>query len=141
MSRIPTSLRSALYAEKPEPRCAYCQSPERLLGIPLEADHIIPEAAGGETSLENLCLCCRSCNGYKGTKTNAPDPQTGRRIRLFHPKRQNWSIHFAWSQEGSRIVGLTPTGRATVEALNMNHPLIVNLRHLWLLLRQHPPQE
>ena len=41
MSRIPTSLRSALYAEKPEPRCAYCQSPERLLGIPLEADHII----------------------------------------------------------------------------------------------------
>jgi hypothetical protein len=139
MSRILTSLRRALYAEKPEPHCAYCQSPERLLGIPLEADHIIPEAAGGETSLENLCLCCRSCNGYKGMKMDATDPQTGRCIRLYHPRRQNWSTHFAWSQDGTRIVGLTPTGRATVEALNMNHHLIVNLRHLWRLLRQHPP--
>ena len=141
MSRVPTALRKLLYAEQPEPRCAYCQSPEKLLGIPLEADHIIPETAGGETSLENLCLCCRSCNGYKGTKTSATDPQTGRCIRLFHPKRQNWSTHFAWSQEGIRIVGLTPTGRATVEALNMNHHLIVNLRQLWCLLRQYPPQE
>jgi 5-methylcytosine-specific restriction endonuclease McrA len=119
MSHIPTSLRNALYAEKPEARCAYCQSPERLLGIPLEADHIIPESAGGETSLKNLCLCCRSCNGYKGTKINAIDSQTGRRISLFHPRRQKWSTHFAWSQEGTQFVGITPTGRATVEALRI----------------------
>ena len=141
MSRVATSLRHVLYAETPEPRCAYCQSPEKLLGIPLEADHIIPEITGGETSLENLCLCCRSCNGYKGTKTHAPDPQTGRRIRLFHPRRQKWSTHFTWSQDPTQIVGLTATGRATIEALNMNHSPIVNLRRLWCLLRQHPPQE
>jgi len=140
MSRIPTSSRRRLYSETLEPRCTYCQSPERLLGIPLEADHIIPESAGGETLLENLCLCCRSCNGYKSMRISAPDSQTGRRIRLFHPKRQKWSTHFAWSQDGTRIIGLTPTGRATVEVLNMNHHLIVNLRHLWCLLRQHPPK-
>lgn len=88
MSPIPVSLRQALRTEFPEPRCAYCHSPKRLLGIPLETDHIIPEAAGGKTELANLCLCCRSCNGYKGQRTHAPDPHTGRHVRLFHPRQQ-----------------------------------------------------
>jgi hypothetical protein len=27
---------------------------------------IHPEAASGKTELANVCLCCRSCNSYRG---------------------------------------------------------------------------
>ena len=138
MSPIPLSLCRALRAEFPELRCAYCHSPEKLLGMPLEVDHIIPEEAGGKTELANLCLCCRACNGYKWRHTHACDPQTGRRVRIFHPRRQQWIGHFAWSADGVHIIGLTATGRATIEALQMNHDLIAHLRQLWILLRMHP---
>jgi hypothetical protein len=138
VSSISASLSQALRTEFPEPHCAYCHSPERLLGIPLEADHIVPEAAGGQTEFGNLCLCCRSCNGYKGKRIHAQDPQTRRKVCLFHPRRQRWSAHFAWSDDGTRIIGLTATGRATIEALRMNNDLITNLRQLWVMLRLHP---
>jgi len=82
------SISLTLRTEHSEPRCAYCHSPERLLGLPLEVDHIIPTTAGGRTLLANLCLCCRSCNGHKWQQTHAQDPQTGRRVRLYHPRRQ-----------------------------------------------------
>jgi len=39
-----------------------------------------------------------------------------------------------------RILGLTATGRATVEALQMNNDLIVNLRSLWVILGLHPAE-
>src|SRR5262245_36411990 len=48
----------------------------------------------------------------KEARRSAVDPDTGRRVPLFHPRRQRWSDHFRW--EGFTIVGLTPTGRATV---------------------------
>jgi hypothetical protein len=138
VSSIPTWLRQALRAEFPDPHCAYCHSPERLLGIPLEADHIVAEAVGGKAELTNVCLCCRSCNGYKGSRTRARDPQTGRQVRLFHPRQQRWATHFAWSEDKARLIGLTATGRATIEALQMNNDLITNLRRLWIKLRLHP---
>jgi hypothetical protein len=46
-------------------------------------------------------------------------------VPLFHPRQHSWDEHFAWNVEGIEIIGLTPTGRATVVALNMNDPLIV----------------
>lgn len=140
MSPIPDALRKRLRAAAPEPRCAYCQSPERLLGIPLEIDHIIPEAAGGKTVFNNLCLCCRVCNGHKSAQTHGRDPKTGRRVRLFNPRKQKWSAHFEWRESGRQIAGLTPTGRTTVETFAMNNDLIVNLRELWIALQMHPPK-
>lgn len=32
-------------------------------------DHVFPESRGGKTKLDNLVLCCRSCNSSKGRKT------------------------------------------------------------------------
>jgi hypothetical protein len=32
-------------------------------------------------------------------------------------------------------------GRATVAALNMNHPLIVEARYRWVQVGWHPPQD
>lgn len=134
----PKALYRKLRAEFQKPHCSYCRSPESLLGIPLEVDHIIPQSKGGKTELANLCLCCRSCNGHKSNRITARDPETGRRVRLFHPRRQKWENHFAWSRNRKKIVGVTSVGRAIVEALRMNNELITNLRNLWVSLSMHP---
>ena len=47
--------------------------------------------------------------------------------------------HFAWSDAGDRIVGLTPTGRATVVALQLNRPILVHARRAWTSVGWHPP--
>lgn len=138
MSAIPPLLRRKLRTELPEPRCAYCHSLEALLGIPLEADHIIPTARKGRTILSNLCLCCRACNGFKADRLQARDPLSGRLVTLFHPRKQDWSVHFRWSEDGKQIIGLTAAGRATIEALQMNNNLITNLCSLWVILKMHP---
>jgi HNH endonuclease len=141
VSPILLSLRRALRAEFPEPRCAYCHSPEQLLGMPLGVDQIIPEVGDGKTESANGCLCCRTCNSYKGRRIYARDPQTGRQVRLFHPRGQQWTRHFAWSADGVRLIGITATGRATIEALQMNNDLIAHLRQLWIALRLHPREQ
>lgn len=43
--------------------CAYCGIPSKSLTI----DHIIPMSSGGETTINNLVLACRSCNSSKHT--------------------------------------------------------------------------
>ena len=104
-------------------------------------DHIIPEAAGGQAVWENLCVACHSCNEFKGAQVEAEDPLTDKRAPLFHPRRQRWREHFCWSEDGSTLVGLTPTGRVTVVALHMNHPLIVEARRRWAIVGWHPPRD
>jgi hypothetical protein len=47
-------------------------------------------------------------------------------VTLYHPRRESWEDHFAL--EEFRLVGLTPTGRATVRVLAMNDPDRVKLR-------------
>jgi hypothetical protein len=119
--------------------CAYCQSAERLMGISFEIDHIVPLAAGGDTTLDNLCLSCPNCNRYKAFRITYDDPQTGQEIAFFHSRQQAWREHFVWSADGQWLHGLTPTGRATVEAFRMNRPAMVSLRAYWVILELHPP--
>src|SRR5262245_6798067 len=109
--------------------------------MPLEVDHIIPEALGGKIEFANICLCCRTCNSYKWQRIHSRDPYTGRRTRLFHPRQQRWRAHFAWSPDGMRLIGRTATGRTTIEALRMNNDLIMHLRQLWVILRLHPREQ
>ena len=137
---IPAALRRQLAAEA-QGRCAYCRTPTSISGARLVVDHIVPEALGGQTILENLCFACHSCNEFKGVQVTARDPLSRRRVALFHPRRHLWSDHFRWSRDGSRIVGLTPIGRATVITLNVNHPLIVEARRLWSAVGWHPPKD
>jgi len=33
-----------------------------------------------------------------------------------------WPTHFQWNDEFTHVIGITPKGRATVVALNMNRP-------------------
>jgi hypothetical protein len=125
--------------ERAQNRCGYCQSPQQyVLGL-LELDHIIPIAKGGADAEDNLWLACRLCNGFKGTQTHARDPGTSRRVRLFNPRRQRWSRHFLWSDDGTRIIGRTACGRATVVALQLNHVIAVMVRREWVAAGWHPP--
>lgn len=50
-----------------------------------------------------------------------------------------WQAHFIWSDDYLEIIGISPTGRATVKALNLNRLGVVNLRRLLLLDGLHPP--
>jgi 5-methylcytosine-specific restriction endonuclease McrA len=92
-ARIPASLRRRVLAES-HVRCAHCHTLTSVTGARLVTDHIIPEAAGGQPTWENLCVACHSCNEFKGAQTEARDPLTGKRVRLFHPRQQQWSEHF-----------------------------------------------
>jgi hypothetical protein len=129
-SAIPPDLRAQVH-RLDQARCAYCQTPEDLTITAFEIDHIVPISAGGQTTLENLCLTCPACNRFKAARQTAADPDAGGAVALYHPRRDEWFIHFMWNSDRLRILGLTPAGRATVEALRMNRPQLVHLRRLW----------
>lgn len=119
--------------------CAYCQTLQANSGQRMVPDHIIPISKGGETLFANLCFSCRLCNEFKGSCTAWIDPLTGHTAPLFHPRQQNWFDHFAWEDGGTRIIGLTAVGRATVVRLQMNHEVIVPARRKWVSAGWHPP--
>ncbi|MBK9261223.1 MAG: HNH endonuclease [Polyangiaceae bacterium] len=119
--------------------CCYCRIAEANSGVPLSYDHIEPRARGGITSFENICLCCRPCNEFKCGITDAVDPLTHERVPLFHPRRQIWQDHFAWSPDTTMLEGRTPIGRATIAALRMNRPMLVAARRRWYMAGWHPP--
>jgi hypothetical protein len=81
------------------------------------------------------------CNRYKGSQTTGVDPVESERVPLFNPRTQVWRKHFRWSPDGTRILGFTPIGRATVEALRLNNDLAVEVRRNWVLAGWHPPEE
>ncbi len=106
----------------------------------MHVDHIIPESDGGRTIPENLCLACFSCNVYKGAKLTWQDPLTQESVSLFHPRQQDWNEHFCGDKNKTKIIGLSPCGRATLVALKMNNPTVVNARSRWVSAGWHPPK-
>ena len=88
-----------------------------------------------------MAASCYRCNEFKGAKTYAVDPATGELAALFHPRKQQWSTHFSWANGDTHVIGLTPTGRATVVALRLNNEYVVGARLLWVAWKWHPPQD
>lgn len=119
--------------------CEYCHSQARFATQSFSVEHIIPRSRGGETRLDNLALACEGCNGHKHAKIEGYDAVTAEMVSLYHPRQQNWHDHFRWSGDFTLIVGLTPTGRATVETLHLNREGLVNLRQVLCEAREHPP--
>ena len=116
------------------------RTPASIAGFRLTIEHIIPEARGGKTVEENLWLSCHACNEFKGDRVQGLDPATGKRVRLWNPRRRQWSKHFAWSEDGTEIVGLTPCGRATAAVLRLNRPELIAARWLWVQVGWWPPR-
>jgi hypothetical protein len=100
--------------------CEYCQSREQFAVQSFAVEHVEPQSAGGSDELDNLAYSCQGCNNHKYTRTRAVDPATGIEVSLFHPRRDRWADHFAWTEDCSEVIGLTPTGRATVALLRLN---------------------
>jgi hypothetical protein len=136
MSDISASLRADVVHRAAE-RCEYCGLSQYGQEAVFHIDHVTPKAAGGSTNFDNLALACVSCSLRKWAKQTAIDPESGQHVPLLNPRTQAWAEHFRW--EGPRIVPLTTTGRATVEALAMNRPLILAIRQEEAARGRHPP--
>ncbi|MBN1609375.1 MAG: HNH endonuclease [Polyangiaceae bacterium] len=108
-------------------RCEYCAITQTGQEATFHIDHVQPRAHGGATSYANLALACVSCSLRKGARTSASDPNTGESVAIYSPRRDEWRTHFRVT-DTCLILGLTPTGRATVEALQMNRLLAVAIR-------------
>ncbi len=120
-------------------RCCYCLTTEDNSGVPMSFEHIYPRSKGGATSFQNICLACRPCNEFKSDTVQGKDFVTEESASLFNPRTQDWSRHFTWSGDGTVIEGLTPVGRVTIAALQMNHAAIVRARRRWVAGGWHPP--
>jgi 5-methylcytosine-specific restriction endonuclease McrA len=137
--QVPRKLRQVV-TQRAHACCEYCLSQEQFSTQSFSLDHIIPVEKGGETTAENLALSCQGCNNHKYTKTEGYDTVTHQMVPLYHPRRHQWDEHFVWNEDCTLILGVTPTGRATVDALCLNRAGVVNLRQLLSQTKRHPPE-
>ncbi len=115
--------------------CEYCHLPQDATPfITFHIEHVIAKQHtpddGNLDDLKRLALACDRCNLFKGPNLSSIDPNSGEIVNLFNPRTDNWNDHFA--TRDAKIVGLTPTGRATARLLNMNDSRRVDLREQWL---------
>ena len=66
-------------------RCEYCRMHQALQGATFHVEHVVPRCRGGQSTLDNLAWACPGCNLHKADRVEAPDPQTGQPVPLFHP--------------------------------------------------------
>lgn len=60
-----TAAQWAELLEEHDHQCCYCGAS----GVPLEREHMVPLARGGDNTKSNIVPACRDCNARKGTKT------------------------------------------------------------------------
>lgn len=104
--------------ERAEGRCEYCLTPNLVVLVSHEVDHVIALKHGGLTEVDNLALSCTLFNKYKGSDLASVDPDTGAIVPLFNPRLDNWAEHFRI--DGGHITPLTPAARATARLLRLN---------------------
>jgi hypothetical protein len=126
--------------------CEYCHSSEEARTSRFTFDHLVPKSLGGDDTEANLALACHRCNGRRYNFTEAIDPFTQTLVPLFNPRNNQWSDHFIWSKEKTKIIGQTAIGHATIERLDMNDDRhdegsIVQARRLWIRGGWHPPDD
>jgi len=136
MTRIPVALRRSVISRSGN-RCEYCQLSQAGQIATFHIDHIIPDSAGGDTTADNLAFACVSCSLKKGARQTIQDPETGDRVQIFNPRLQVWSENFAW--QGVLLLGLSPVGRATIQALQLNRPMMLAIRSEEIVFNRHPP--
>ena len=118
-------------------RCEYCRMHQALQGATFHVEHVLPTSRGGASGLDNLAWSCPGCNLHKSDRVDAVDPEGGAAVPLFSPRRDRWAELFRW--EGYHLIGQTPVGRATVSALDLNHPRRLLIRRAEELLGLFPP--
>ena len=135
LSKIAVRLKSLVIVHAAR-RCEYCGLSQDGQEATFHIDHIYPFAAGDETTESNLALACVSCSLHKSARLTGTDIETGNMEPLYHPRNDSWHEHFRWNNE--ELIGNTPTGRATIEALKMNRQLILSIRIEEIFRGRHP---
>ncbi|MFN0120714.1 MAG: HNH endonuclease [Blastocatellia bacterium] len=121
--------------------CEYCQTQWKYTAGRFSIEHVIPRSRGGQNDAENLALACQHCNNHKYNNTEGCDPATMESAPLFNPRTQRWRDHFEWDSDYRFVIGLTPTGRATVQTLQLNRECLLNWRWAARELNIHPLQD
>jgi HNH endonuclease len=141
---VPPSTRRVVRG-RAQRHCEYCHADERWQFVRFTIDHVVPQSAGGSENADNLALACRNCNERRGNRVEGRDPETETVVSLFNPRRERWVDHFVWDAARLRIIGRTPTGRATVVMLDMNDDrhegMVVRIRQRDVADGYHPPPE
>jgi hypothetical protein len=133
-----TKATRAFVRERAKSRCEYYRAPEIVTGGPFEVDHIIPQASTGGDEVDNLALCCNSCNTWKADHMfrhrsgNAPEdsafqPAPGCLGRAFSVRLSKVS---AAGQNGERP--------ATIDRLRMNSTYQIEARKYWVEAKLYP---
>jgi 5-methylcytosine-specific restriction protein A len=95
-------VRLAAY-ERANGHCEVCTA--KLFVGRFAYDHIIPDALGGEPTLENCHVVCTACHGEKTTKSDVPTIAKSKRVRAKHAgiktgrpmpgsRASGWKRHF-----------------------------------------------
>ena len=113
-------------------RCEYCRMPASASPLSFTLDHIIARQHGGSDNEDNISVACPTCNSSKGPNVASIAAATGEPVRLYHPRRDRWSEHFAWN--GPWLRGLTEVGTATIRILAINREDVVDFR--WHLMSE-----
>lgn len=119
--------------------CEYCHTSEKWQYVRFTVDHIIPVSRGGTDTQENLALACFHCNRRKDKRVTGLDPESGEKVSLFHPRKHIWREHFIWSTDRLYLIGLSPIGRAAIEALELNRERAIQIRAADVEVGRHPP--
>ena len=132
---VPVALRT-LVRDRAKGLCEYCLLHEEDAWVSHEPDHIIAIKHHGRTDEANLAWTCLACNRHKGTDLASIDEDTGRVVRLFHPRRDSWTRHFRLQEVV--LVGRTAVGCVTVSLLQFNRGDRVRMRRALIAAGCYP---
>lgn len=126
-THVPAALRRAVLL-RAEGLCEYCLISDEDTFLGGQIDHVISEKHGGATTENNLAYSCTPCNQAKGSDVGSIDRTTGEIVRLFNPRMDRWSDHFAMM--GGRIDAISRIGEVTVRIMRFNLPERIEERFL-----------
>jgi hypothetical protein len=117
-------------------RCEYCRLRDLDSYFSHQFDHIISSKHGGQSIFANLAYTCVRCNVFKGTDVGSINPQNGKLVAFFNPRRERWASHFVL--RGAVIEPLTAEGAATARVLQFNLDKRVAERRLLIAFGRYP---
>lgn len=112
---------------------------QSLQGATFHVEHIISGSRGAKSEIENLAWACPGCSLHKSNRVEVSASEDEESVPLFHPRRHEWDEHFCWV--GYQVTGITRIGRATVEALVINHERRIKIRQAEALFHLFPPSD
>ena len=129
-----------IVAKRAQEEGEYCLTPAEYSSDPFVVEHI-SLGKGWTNRFGKFDFTRHGCNGHKHAKVTVIDSIGEEAQPLYNPRTQSWSEHFKWNEDQTQIIGQTPVGRATIAALHLNRPGVINLRRILTLMGNHPSTE